>query len=121
MKSNGTSVGPDHDPARLEAEVIRLRDDCRRILGELEQRYQHSVDVPRRLGAQARALEHRVVSTVRARPVQSAVAAALVLCSIGLLAWELRMRRRRLYFFKERQVRGARRRLREALESIGAI
>lgn len=121
MSDRNIAVGPDHDPARLEAEVIRLRDDCGRILRELEQRYQHALAGPRRLGAGVKAVEERVVSTVRARPVESAVVALLALGTIGLVAWELRMRRRRLYFFQERQLRRARRRLRGTLSSIGAI
>lgn len=58
MKSNGVE---EHDPDRLEREVQHLRDECARLLHELELRYQKVAHVPTEVRARYRRLRATMV------------------------------------------------------------
>ena len=51
--------GPE-SPSELEAEVIRLREDCRRVLEELERRYDRLRAIPSEIKERVRAVPHEL-------------------------------------------------------------
>lgn len=64
----------------LEAEVMRLREQCRKIITELERRFDRVARLPRKVSDARR----RLVGLVRAYPLWSLAAVALVVA--GLVA-----------------------------------
>jgi hypothetical protein len=90
-----TAGGRDgqRDVDAIEREVVFLRDDCARILGELERRYVHAAALPKRIGREAVRIEQGSVRLVRAHPV--AVAVGVALLGVGLVVLGRGRRRRR--------------------------
>jgi hypothetical protein len=89
------------EPDFLEHEVQRLRDECLRLLGELEGRYQRVAHVPQamkaryeRLRASLHSLEQAIVRALRGRGrallVGAAVAGVALVVTLSLVGRERR-------------------------------
>lgn len=79
-RESGQALAVTTGAGELEAEVVRLREQCRQLLGELEHRIERVVRLPRKVLA----VERRVVAAVRAHPLLALAAVALVV--VGLMA-----------------------------------
>jgi hypothetical protein len=74
--------------------VIVLRDDCARLLHELEHRYQRVARVPRRIRDRTVGAERAVTNFVSAHPASLAGAGLALAGAAVLLVWGLRRSRR---------------------------
>lgn len=60
--------GEAGDPAEIESELVRLRDDCAALVHELEDRYERVMRVPRAIGMRTRRIELAAVEQARTHP-----------------------------------------------------
>jgi hypothetical protein len=77
------------DPVSLEAEVVRLREECRGLLVELERRWRRAIAIPRRVGEAPR----RLVRVARRHPAIAFASLAILVGAALLLGRQLRARR----------------------------
>jgi len=69
----------------LEADVIRLREGCRRVLEELERRYDRVVHLPRRIKQATWRAPSAVLRAVRRHPFVALASVAAVVGAVVLL------------------------------------
>jgi hypothetical protein len=81
---------PSRDPALLEVEVVRLREECRALLGELERRYHRLVTFPKRLGEASRAAPRLVLRAATLHPALAFASVAVLLGSALALGYGVR-------------------------------
>jgi hypothetical protein len=94
--SDAPLVHADHDPASIQLEVMRLREQCRRLLEELERRYEHLRALPRRIKQRVLAAPRAVRAAAGRHKILVGVAIGAALCgAAALLVWQ---RRRRAWY-----------------------
>jgi len=80
------------DPALIEREVIELRDDCQRLIHELERRYDRVASVPRRVRERTLRVERAAARFGREHWI--ALAAGTLALAAGALLLRRGLRRR---------------------------
>ena len=101
QRRSSTELTRRSDPATVEHEVSLLREECSRLLHELEERYEKARRVPhevmsraRRLYAALVSLERAAARIVRERAVELIVGALVVGAFAALIGSQRQSRRR---------------------------
>ncbi len=69
----------------LEADVIRLRESCRRVIDELERRYRRVVTLPARTKAAVKRAPAKVLHAISAHPIVAIASVAVIVTAVVLL------------------------------------